>query len=159
GGVVVPEAAAAGLVQERQQKTRFIMATVSTRVRPFDLGEAHRRVRHPLERLRGYIRAYVALEGLALLCTFLAVWVWVSLVMDYGFFKVFGVDWVQESPRLIRALALGTFFASVVALLQFPTLLPAVAREFGQGLHEAFAVTPRQYVPYWLRLVVGVLAI
>ena len=87
-----------------------------------------------------------------MLCTFLAVWFWVSLVMDYGFFKVFGLDWVQEAPRLVRALVLGIFFAGIVALLQFPTLLPALAREFRQGLHEAFAVTPRQYVPYWLRL-------
>jgi hypothetical protein len=135
------------------------MATITTRTRPFDLREAHRRVRHPLDRLAGYIRLYVALEGVALLFTFLAVWFWFSLVMDYGFFKVFGLDWVQESPRWARAMALGTFFALVVALLQFPTLLPAVGRELSGGLHEAFSPTPRQLVPFWVRLVVGVLAI
>ena len=53
-------------------------------------------MRSPLERLRGFIRLYVALEGAALLCAFLAVWFWFTLVMDYGFFKVFGLDWVQE---------------------------------------------------------------
>lgn len=135
------------------------MATVTTRIRPFDLGEAHRRVRSPLERLRGFIRLYVAMEGMALLCTFLAVWFWFTLVMDYGIFKVFGLDWVQEFPRWARAMALGTFFACVVAVLQFPTLLPSLGRELRQGLHEAFAVTPRQVVPFWVRLAVGELAI
>src|SRR6266851_8860572 len=109
------------------------MATVTTRVRPFDLGEAHRRGRSPLARLGGYIRLYVALESVALLCTFLAVWFWFTLVMDYGIFKVFGVDWVQDFPRWARAMALGTFFTGVVAMLQFPTLVPALAREIRQG--------------------------
>jgi hypothetical protein len=137
----------------------MIMATVTTRIRPFDLGEAHRRVRHPLERLRGYIRLYVALEGLALFCTFFAVWYWFSLMMDYGFFKVFGLDWVQESPRWARGLALGAFFSATVTLVQFPTLIPSLGRELRQGFHEAFALTPRQLVPFRLRLAVGVLAI
>src|SRR5206468_3281968 len=82
-----------------------------------------------------------------------------TLLMDYGFFKVFGVDWVQDFPRWARALALGTFFAATVAVLQFPTLLPALGREIRQGLHEAFAVTARQIVPFWVRLAVGALCI
>src|SRR5262249_54760239 len=97
------------------------MATITTRIRPFDLGEAHRRVRSPLERLRGYIRLYVALEGVALFCTFLAVWFWFTLVMDYGFFKLFGYDWVQEFDRWVRAMVLGAFFAGVVAAVHYPT--------------------------------------
>ena len=41
------------------------MATVSTPVRSRNLAEAHQRVRSPLERLRRFIRAYVSLEGAA----------------------------------------------------------------------------------------------
>src|SRR6516162_241554 len=117
------------------------MATITTPVRPFDLGEAHRRVRSPLARLSGYIRLYVALEGAALFCAFFAVWFWFTLVMDYGLFKLFGWDWVQSAPRLVRGAVLGAFFAVVVAVLQFPTLLPAVAREVAAGLREAFGKT------------------
>jgi hypothetical protein len=135
------------------------MATVTAQVRPFDLGEAHRRVRSPLARLSGYIRLYVALEGVALFCTFLAVWFWLTLVMDYGLFKLFGWDWAQSFSRWARGMALGTFFALVVAVLQFPTLVPAVAREIRQGLHEAFSKTPRQSVSFWVRLVAGMLGI
>src|SRR5258708_28951458 len=106
------------------------MATVTPRVRPFDLGEAHRRVRSPLARLGGYIRLYVALESVALLCSFLAVWFWFTLVLDYGCFQVFGWGWGQifPAPRCVRALALGTIFGGVVTVLHFPTLMPALTR-------------------------------
>jgi hypothetical protein len=135
------------------------MATITTPVRPFDLGEAHRRVRSPLARLSGYIRLYVALEGAALFCAFFAVWFWFTLVMDYGLFKLFGWDWVQSAPRLVRGAVLGAFFAVVVAVLQFPTLLPAVAREVGAGLREAFGKTPRQSVSFWVRMAGGIFGI
>src|SRR5262249_27969557 len=68
-------------------------------------------------------------------------------------------DWAQSLPRWARGMALGTFFALVVAVLQFPTLVPAVAREIRQGLHEAFSKTPRQCVSFWVRLVAGILGI
>jgi hypothetical protein len=137
------------------------MATITTRAAPFDLGEAHRRVRSPLARLSGYIRTYVALEGAALFCAFFAVWFWFTLVMDYGLFKLFGWDWVQSFSglRWPRAITLGAFFALVVAVLQFPTLLPAVAREVGAGLREAFGKTPRQSVSFWVRMAGGIFGI
>ena len=41
------------------------MATVNPALQTRNLTEAHRQVRSPLEKLRGYIRAYVSLEGAA----------------------------------------------------------------------------------------------
>jgi hypothetical protein len=135
------------------------MATVTTRSRPWSLTESHRRVRSPLHRLRGYIRAYVAAEGLATLGLFLALWYWFALLMDYGVFKVFTHDWVQAVSKPWRALALGTFFVGVAALVRLPTLMRTLGEEFSDLLYESFAVTPRQMVPFWMKLAVGWLAI
>ncbi len=82
------------------------MATIPPPARPRSLDESHQRVRSPLARLRGYIRAYVGLEGALLLVLCLAVWFWVGLALDYGFFKLFGVDWVQEWPWVARLIVL-----------------------------------------------------
>ncbi|HEV3205038.1 MAG TPA: hypothetical protein VGY77_11670, partial [Gemmataceae bacterium] len=60
--------------------------------------ENAQRVTHPLQRLRSTIRYYVGLEGAALFLLYLALWFWIGLALDYGFFKVFGLDWVQELP-------------------------------------------------------------
>ena len=57
-----------------------------------------RKVSDPLERLRGYIRLYVSVEGAAILVVYLALWFWIGLAIDYGFFKLFTVDWVQVLP-------------------------------------------------------------
>ena len=59
-------------------------------------------VLHPLERLRGTIRRFVALEGLAVVGLYLALWFWLGLFFDFGVFKAFGFDWVQELPRGFR---------------------------------------------------------
>lgn len=86
------------------------------------------RVRHPLERLGRTIRLYVAIETLAVLVIFLSVCFWIGLFFDYGFFKAFGVDWVQELPTWLRqflrmAFALGLAFLVVRAVIR-------VARRF-----------------------------
>ncbi|HZT83402.1 MAG TPA: hypothetical protein VFA26_24440 [Gemmataceae bacterium] len=91
------------------------MATVTTPSRrPTTLTEAHRRIRHPLQRLRGYIRGYVAAEGLCLLLSMLAVWFWVGLLLDYAPFGLADADWVDAVPRFLRAAFLGTLFTGVV---------------------------------------------
>src|SRR5436305_993023 len=64
-------------------------------VRP-DRGELQTRVRHPLQTVRKYIRAYVTLEGAAVAVCYLALWFWVGLFLDYGVFWLTGYDWVQE---------------------------------------------------------------
>ena len=69
-----------------------------TLTRSRNLAEAHARVRSPLARLRGYIRSYVGIEGGLLLVLLTALWFWIGLSLDYGFFKLFAIDWVW--PRL-----------------------------------------------------------
>lgn len=84
------------------------MATVTTPTtprRPINRAETDRRVRHPLQALRGYIRAYVMLQGAAVGLLFLALWFWIGLVLDYGSFCLFGFDWLK---RLTNAAGLET---------------------------------------------------
>src|SRR5436309_325779 len=83
--------------------TRIIMATVDL---PPDL-DRHQppteRLREPLGRLRRSIRLYVLAEGLGLIVLYLALWFWFGLLLDYGVFRVFTIDWVQELPHGLRA--------------------------------------------------------
>src|ERR1051325_4527146 len=75
------------------------MATVSAPPRrAFDRVDTQRRVRHPLQALRKYIRLYVVLEGLLVAFVYLALWFWIGLALDYGLFLIPGLsfDWVQE---------------------------------------------------------------
>jgi hypothetical protein len=83
------------------------MATVTERSRTPNLVESHRKVRDPLHHLRGLIRRYVITEALTSLLISLAVCFWLGLLVDYGFFKLFGIDWVQDLPRWFRAMLLG----------------------------------------------------
>src|SRR5256885_1710255 len=71
------------------------MATATTKPL-FDRSTMDRRVRHPLQALRGYIRTYVLLEGLAVALLYLALWFWIGLLLDYGTFWLLSFDWVQE---------------------------------------------------------------
>ena len=82
------------------------MATLPPPIRSRSLHEAHRRVRSPLAKLRGAIRTYVGLEGALLLVLFLALWFWIGFAIDYGFFKLFGIDFVQEWPWAVRFVLL-----------------------------------------------------
>ncbi|MFL5241154.1 MAG: hypothetical protein ACJ8FY_03520 [Gemmataceae bacterium] len=93
------------------------MATVTDPKRPLTLEESHGRVHSPLERLRGAIRTYIGLEGLITLFTFLGMWFWIGLVLDYGFFKAFTLDWVQLLPFWFRAGILIVLLSSLIALL------------------------------------------
>jgi hypothetical protein len=77
------------------------MATVTSR-RSIDRSESRQRVAHPLDRLRSTIRKYVIIEGLAVVGIYLALWFWLGLIFDFGFFKLFTIDWVQELPAGFR---------------------------------------------------------
>ncbi len=105
------------------------MATVNPAIRSRNLAEAHQQVRSPLEKLRGYIRAYVTLEGAAVFLLYLALWFWIGLLLDYGFFKVFGIDWVQKLPWGFRAFVLVVLTAGVLALVALK-VLTRLFREF-----------------------------
>jgi hypothetical protein len=78
------------------------MATV-TPTRKFDHAETRKRVQHPLQLVRSYIRRYIILEGAALLLLCASILFWVGLACDFGLFKfefdilgVYGVDWILE---------------------------------------------------------------
>lgn len=129
------------------------MATV-TRPTTWDREATQRKVRHPLRRLRGYIRLYVGVEGLAVLGIYLALWFWIGLLLDYGFFKAFGVDWVQELPFGVRAGVLGLLLAGLLAVVAAKVLLRLV-REFS---HPALALVLERRFPELLgdRLITAV---
>ncbi len=74
------------------------MATVTPR-RPWNRNEAQSRVRHPLQTLRGTIRRYVALEGLAVGVIYLACCFWLGVTLDWGLFALFRFDWIKEIDR------------------------------------------------------------
>lgn len=88
-----------------------------------------RKVSDPLEKLRGYIRLYVSIEGAAVLLIYLALWFWIGLILDYGFFKVFTVDWVQVLPWGLRAGILVVLVSGLIALLVVRVTL-RLMREF-----------------------------
>src|SRR5262245_14246152 len=102
------------------------MATVteSPRLSPYP-----ERIRHPLHILRGYIRYYVAREGLGVTLLFVALWFWIGLFIDYGFFKIFGLDFVQELPWGFRAGVLVVILIALVAVVAWK-VVGRLFREF-----------------------------
>jgi hypothetical protein len=125
-----PQALEAGLksvfVPERD------MATLTTSPPQWNRDDSERRVQHPLERLKSSIRLYVSLEGAAVLLLYLALWFWIGLLLDYGCFKVFGLDWVQVLPWGFRAGVLVALLAGLVALVAMKVLF-RLLREFSMG--------------------------
>src|SRR5438876_1128204 len=105
-------------------------------------------VMHPLERLRGTIRRYVTLEGLAVVGVYLALWFWIGLALDFGVFKAFHVDWVQELPKGVRGGLLAVLVLGLLAvvavkvvrrlLVEFrpPALALVLERRFPQQLGD-----------------------
>jgi hypothetical protein len=122
------------------------MATaIPERTRPrIDLAEAQVKVRHPLQRLRGTIRAYLAVEGLTTLLLYLSVWFWVLLVLDYGVFKAFTVDWVQvDTHRILRIIALVGALGGLAAVL----ILTVALRLFRDFRDAALALVLERRFP------------
>src|SRR5689334_7182345 len=121
------------------------MATVLSPKRSQELVESQRRVRHPLQRIRGTIRTYVGLEGAALLLLFLALWFWFTFILDFGVFRAFGWDWVQEVPYTwIRAVSIGTLFLCGVCVMRVSLLNRLFGDEVRSILTIAFAVTRKR---------------
>jgi hypothetical protein len=95
------------------------------------------RIQHPLHSLRGLIRWYIFLEGTLLAVLYLAVWFWLGLALDYGPFRLFAFDWIQElnealeadAARWVRGGLLAALGLGLVALLAVQ-LLSRLLREF-----------------------------
>jgi hypothetical protein len=116
------------------------MATVTPTRPTINRAEVHRRVRHPLQTLRGYIRMYVLIEGGLIALIYLALWFWIGLALDYGSFQLFGGwDWIQElqsitedsqtTDMVVRGVLLGLLVAGLLAVVTVKVLLRLV-REF-----------------------------
>ena len=112
------------------------MATVTERPRTQNLVESHRKVRDPLQQLRGLIRRYVVTEAVTTLLLCVAIFFWVGLLLDFASFKVLGVD----LPRWFRALLLGggllaiCFVVELRKVLKIRTALTAADVPGGSGL-------------------------
>jgi hypothetical protein len=92
------------------------MATVTPPRTSLNLEQDRSRIKSPLARLRKYIHTYVSLEGAVLVGLFLALWFWIGMILDYGFFKLFTVDWVQELPWSFRLVVLLALIGAIVAI-------------------------------------------
>ncbi len=103
---------------------------------------------HPLDRLRSIIRRYVVIEGVLFAILFLAVWLAVGLILDYGLFKLTGWDWVQDGAwwvRFVGLLIAGGVFASILIFrivqrltteLSYPSLALVLERRFPKVLGD-----------------------
>jgi hypothetical protein len=76
-------------------------------------------VYHPLDQLRGIIRRYVVIEGILSVLLFLVAWFTVVLAVDFGLFKAFTWDWVQDSAMWLRGLGLAVALLLLVAIVAF----------------------------------------
>ncbi len=120
------------------------MATV-TEPKSFNHDETQRKVRHPLQLVRRYIRRYVILEGLALTLLFASIFFWIGLAFDFGLYKfridvanIFGIDWIMElndvdptggSSIGIRVILLATIVIALL-VLGFSKVVTRWFREF-----------------------------
>lgn len=106
-------------------------------------GAAPPAIRSPLDRLRGTIHRYVALEGLAWAGILLALWFWIGLLLDFGVFKVFHFDWVQEAPRGLRAGVLIVLLGLILTII----LLKIVRRLMVEFRPSALALVLERRFP------------
>jgi hypothetical protein len=130
------------------------MATVTTPIRSRNLAEASQRVRSPLERLRRFIRLYVGLEGAAVVGLFLALWFWIGLVLDYGVFRLFHIDWVQELSWGVRCGILVLLLSGLAAAVA----VKVVTRLFREFRDPTLALVLERRFPHILgdRLITAV---
>src|SRR5438128_1265073 len=96
---------------------------------PRNLDQDRSRIRSPLGRMRKYIHGYVSLEGVAFAAMFVALWFWIGLLLDYGFFKLTLIDWVQALPWGFRCGVLVVILSALAALL-LTKILFRLLREF-----------------------------
>src|ERR1051325_1318600 len=81
---------------------RSAMATATApKMTSFDHDDTQRRVRHPLQLVRKYIRRYVILEGMALTLLFVSLVFWLGAAFDFG---LASLDVEFLTNRLIQTL-------------------------------------------------------
>jgi len=76
-------------------------------------------VYHPLDRLRGIIRRYVAIEGALATLIFLGLWFALALLLDFVVFKTFTWDWVQDGSWWFRLIGLVAALLVLAGILVF----------------------------------------
>ncbi|MCI0457402.1 MAG: hypothetical protein L0Z62_10575 [Gemmataceae bacterium] len=127
------------------------MAT-ATPPRTFNRDEAQRRVRHPLQAVRGTIRRYVALDGAAAGILFIAICFWLGLALDWGLFALLRFDWIKEVDRTsggldasswLRLGILAVFVACLIAVVS----LKVVRRLFREFSDAALALVLERRFP------------
>jgi len=100
------------------------------------------RIYHPLEQLRGTIRKYVLIEGVLSVLLFIIAWFTLALLIDYGIFKAFSWDWVQDGSHGLRVAALVITGGFLIGIFVF-RIARRIAVEFS---HSALAlVLERKY--------------
>ncbi len=101
----------------------------------------------PLDRLRRALVRYVLWDALAVLALGLAVWFWLGFALDYGLFKLTGVDLVEDAPTWVRGLVLAALagllgYVTVRAgrrlwgTISYPALALALERRFPAALED-----------------------
>jgi hypothetical protein len=117
------------------------MATATPpRLAAFDRTATSRRVRHPLDAIRGYIRRYVVSEGLAVALLAMAVCFWVWLALDYLPWTVFSFDWLWSTGEKagvgttvgLRVVLLLLLLGGLAALIYFK-VIGRLFREFSDA--------------------------
>lgn len=91
--------------------------TNTPRYAPADPRLIDGKIAHPLGKLRGIIRRYVAIEGVLAVALFLATWFWLAMLIDYGVFKLIAFDWALDAPKAFRVIALVLAIAGLLALV------------------------------------------
>src|SRR5579859_1340865 len=86
------------------------------------------RIHSPLHKLRGAIRRYIVLEAVAAFFLFVSLWFWIGFAIDFGAFKLLGVDYVQFMPQWFRWSVLTVCVLLLAVLLTYK--LVRLAREF-----------------------------
>ena len=94
------------------------MATVTPKPR-LSRAETETRVASPLHQLRGIIRMYVSAEGAAAAALYLAVCFWLGIALDYGIFKITGLDWIQILHWGFRGVVLTLAVVGLVGLVAY----------------------------------------
>ncbi len=122
------------------------MATMTEQMTKF--AAADPQVYHPLDRLRGIIHKYVVIEGILSAVIFLVAWYAVAMALDYGVFKAFTWDWVQDGTKWIRVVALVAALALLGSIviyrimrrltteLTYPALALVLERRFPEVLGD-----------------------